>query len=145
MQPRSVPLATSLMTWRPKKQAPGQIRRIQTEVELLHVSVALNFRVYETSMFFFFIGFHCSGAQKTACRIPETVEGFENSCFMNLWLVCSCLVLTDVVNVSDVLARFAMFLIARVGAQIYDTGLIHPIDRFHANVLDYTSIRKPTC
>ena len=26
--------------------------------------------------------------------------------------------------------RFAMFLIARVGAQIYDTGLIHPIDRF---------------
>ena len=29
----------------------------------------------------FFIGFHCSGAQKITCRIPETVEGFENSFF----------------------------------------------------------------
>ena len=28
-----------------------------------------------------------------------------------------------------------MFLIARVGAQIYDTGLIHPIDRFHPEKL----------
>jgi len=30
--------------------------------------------------------------------------------------------------------RFAMFLIARVGAQIYDTGLIHPIDRNNTDV-----------
>merc|ERR1719205_442194 len=30
--------------------------------------------------------------------------------------------------------RFALFCIARVGAQIYDTGLIHPIDRNSTDV-----------
>jgi len=30
--------------------------------------------------------------------------------------------------------RFAVFLIARVGAQIYDTGLVHPIDRNNTDV-----------
>jgi hypothetical protein len=30
--------------------------------------------------------------------------------------------------------RFAVFLIARVGAQIYDTGLVHPIDRNSTDV-----------
>merc|ERR1719208_480227 len=30
--------------------------------------------------------------------------------------------------------RFALFCIARVGAQIYDTGLIHPVDRNNTDV-----------
>ena len=30
--------------------------------------------------------------------------------------------------------RFALFLIARVGAQIYDTGLVHPVDRNSTDV-----------
>ena len=30
--------------------------------------------------------------------------------------------------------RFAVFLIARVGAQIYDTGLVYPIDRNSTDV-----------
>ena len=74
----------------------------------------------------FNIGFHCSGVQKITCRILETAEGklvnqLIDIAFMACWIRSN-----DHIDI----IRFAMFLIARVGAQIYDTGLVHPIDRF---------------